>query len=77
MTLNVNISNYLTGYIVNVTIIQCDTVRLSWLVSGVEQVELQKSENILNISDANKSTENVTEIKYLGTIIINNSNKQK
>jgi hypothetical protein len=76
MASNLDIGNYLTGYIVNVTIIQCDAVWLSWLVSGVEQVELQKSENILKISAANKSIENVTGIKYFGKIIINDSNKQ-
>jgi hypothetical protein len=54
-----NVGNYLTGYIVNVTIIKCDAVWFPWLVSGVKQVELQKSENISNISAAKKSIENV------------------
>jgi hypothetical protein len=54
MAANLNIGNYLTGYIVNVTVIQCYAVGFPWLIGGVEQVELQKSANILNISPANK-----------------------
>jgi hypothetical protein len=76
MASDLNVGNYLTGYIVNVTIIQCNAVWFPWLVSGVKQVELQKSENISNTSAANKSIGNVREIKYLGIIIIINKNKE-
>jgi hypothetical protein len=44
VTPKLNTGNHLTGYVVNVTIIECDAVWLSWLVSGVKQVELEKSE---------------------------------
>ena len=36
VTPNLDIGNYLTGYIVNITIIQGDAVWLSWLVSRIE-----------------------------------------
>jgi len=44
VTPNLNFGNYCTGYIVNITIIQGDAVRLPWLVGRIEKVELEKPE---------------------------------
>jgi len=44
VTPNLNFANYRTGYIVNITIIQSDAVRLPWLVGRIKKVELEKSE---------------------------------